>query len=121
VSDFPAFGPPWLFPLPLSLSAEAGDTSAAHRMDKKAIETLRMGYFSCGAPVDDRATPLPPAWHTARVDGERAFWGHQANAKGSRSFLASVRFDQLCNDAPAQPLLLSDATVEASRSKGLPK
>jgi hypothetical protein len=41
LSDFAAFGP-WLLPLPLSLSAEAGDTSAAHRMDKKATETLRM-------------------------------------------------------------------------------
>jgi len=32
----------------------------------------------------------------------------------------SVRFDQLCNDASAQALLLSDATAEAARSKGLP-
>jgi hypothetical protein len=31
------------------LSAEVGDTSAAHRMDRKAIETLRMGHFSCDA------------------------------------------------------------------------
>jgi hypothetical protein len=67
----------------------------------------------------DRAAPLPPAWQTDGVDDERACWGHQANARNGRRFLSSVRFDQLCNDAPMHTLFCRMRPVEVSRSKGL--
>src|SRR5688500_16623933 len=117
LSDFAAFGPPWLFPLPLSLSAEAGDTSAAHRMDKKATETLRMGHFSCDAPPGDASGIVAAGLASGRADGERACRGYQANARGGRQFPFRPIWPAPQRRAGAD-VVTSDATVEASGSKG---